>query len=223
MTRGRSDDDFRRAGARRPAPRRSLDPEAARLEAEQAREAEAEKKRSRKRLFNLLGNESLCLIIIFSLIGAWNWTAADFSGEYLTTEPKLGLVKLSLIRRAATVDGELYYNNTAAMEMHGGKGEMGKPLDFTFESEHNPNFHHTPLAVNRARFVGTIDGSTAEGMIIDRFGSHEVKLTKNLLASAFSQLQAHIPALPSLQGPTFFHASDHPRDVPQSPTMHNNN
>lgn len=211
MTRGKYDDELPRSGARRPGARRSFDPEAARLEEEERRAAEEEKKRGRKRLFNLVGNETACLVIIFGMIASCNWMASDFSGEYLVRDKKLGLVKLSIIRRAASVDADLYYDKTAALEMRGGKGEMGKQLDFTFEAAENPPYPPPPYALKRSRFVGVIDGTCAEGVIVDKNGSHEIKLTKNLLASLFSQLQAHLPVLPSFRPPTFFRTEDHLR------------
>lgn len=214
MTGNRDDFNSERrssSGARRPGGRRSYDPQAARLEEESRRQEQETKKQGRKRLFNLVGNEALCLLIIFAMIGACNWMSSDYSGEYLCRDSKLGLVKLAVVRRAASVDGELYYNNTALLEMHGGKGEKGKQVDFTFNAQENPEYPPPRGSLTRSHFIGVIDGSTAEGVIVDGHGSHEIKLTKNLLASLFSQMQAHLPVLPYFKPPTFFHPENHQR------------
>jgi hypothetical protein len=165
-----------------------------------------EKKAKTKKLRELVGNQAVCLVIIFALIAAFNWMSADYSGEYIAQDKNLGLVKLSLVRRALTVEGELYYKNTPSMTMEQGKQPKDMQVDLAFVNT-NKNFMR-PGSINRARFIGTIDGSLAEGAIVDARGSHNVKLTKNIVASLFKQLQAHIPNFDVPPPPSLFHAPE---------------
>lgn len=165
-----------------------------------------EKKAKTKKIRELVGNQAICLVIIFGLIAAYNWMSADYSGEYIAQDKKLGLVKLSLVRRALTIEGELYYKNTPSMAMQEGKPPKDQQVDLTFVNTNKAAYR--PRSINRARFIGTIDGSLAEGAIVDAAGSHNVKLTKNIVASLFKQLQAHIPNFDVPPPPSLFHAPE---------------
>ncbi len=169
--------------------------------------SEDDKETRSKKLRNLLSNQALCLVIIFGLLGAFNWMATDYSGEYISQDKNLGLVKLSLIRRATTIDGELYYKNTPTMEMQQGEQPKEGQVDLVFVNQNK--WAVRPRSIQRARFIGTIDGSMAEGAVVDARGSHPVRLTKNIVASLFKQLQAHIPTWRTPPPPTFFHVPDH--------------
>ncbi len=169
--------------------------------------SEDDKQTRSKKLRSLLSNQALCLVIIFGLLGAFNWMATDYSGEYISQDKNLGLVKLSLVRRATTIDGELYYQNTPTMEMQQGEQPKEGQVDLVFVNQNK--WAVRPRSIQRARFIGTIDGSMAEGAVVDARGSHPVRLTKNIVASLFKQLQAHIPTWRTPPPPTFFHVPDH--------------
>jgi len=195
--------------SRRPARPQSFDPRADEIGKSAAKKgakkkvvSDEDKKEVRKKLLTLLSNQTACLVIIFALIGAYNWMSADYSGEFISQDKELGLVKLSLIRRATTIDGELYYNDTPALEMQQGKQPKEGQVDLTFTNQ-NP-WAVRPGSIVRSRFIGTIDSSVAEGAIVDFHGSHEVRLTKNIVASLFRQLQAHIPTWRAPTPPPLF-------------------
>lgn len=171
-----------------------------------AAEKAAEKKEKAKRLRTLLSNQAICLVIIFALVAGFNWMASDYSGEYITQDSKLGLVKLSLVREATYVDGELSYKGTRNLEMQQGDQPKDQQVDLTFVAA-NPKLISRGL-ITRARFIGTIDGSIAEGAIVDAKGSHNVKLTKNIVASLFKQLQAHTPSVQLPRPPKLFQVPD---------------
>jgi hypothetical protein len=178
-------------------------------------EREAEKKERSKRLRTLLSNQAICLTILFALIAGYNWMAADYSGEYISQDAALGLVKLSLVREATYVDGELSYKGTTNLEMQQGEQPKEQQVDLTFIAAKpaNASLGRRGL-ITRARFLGTIDGSTANGAIVDAKGSHDVKLTKNIVASLFKQLQHHTPSVNLPRPPKLFQV---PVEAPRAP------
>ncbi len=175
-------------------------------------EKEAEKKEKGKRLRTLLSNQAICLVIIFALVAGFNWMAADYSGEYITQDNALGLVKLSLVREATYVDGELSYKGTTNLEMQQGDQPKEQQVDLTFVAA-DPKLISRGL-ITRARFIGAIDGSIAEGAIVDATGSHDVKLTKNIVASLFKQLQHHTPSVQLPRPPKLFQVPNTPPPAP---------
>ncbi len=191
--------------SRKPTRPESFDPRASEIKKKgkgKSSLSEDDKQSRNKKLRSLLSNQALCLVIIFGLMGAFNWMATDYSGEYISQDKNLGLVKLSLIRRATTIDGELYYKDTPALEMQQGDQPKDGQVDLTFVNQNK--WAVRPRSILRARFIGTIDGSVAEGAVVDARGSHSVRLTKNIVASLFKQLQAHIPTWRTPPPPTFF-------------------
>lgn len=178
-------------------------------------EKESEKKERKKRLRTLLGNQTICLAIIFALIAGYSWMAADYSGEYISQDSALGLVKLSLVREASYVDGELSYKGSTNLEMQQGDQPKEQQVDLTFIGTKPANSRmKRPGLITRARFIGTIDGTIAEGAIVDAKGKHTVKLTKNIVASLFKQLQHHTPSVPLPRPPKLFQV---PNTAPQAP------
>ena len=175
-------------------------------------EREEEKKERKKKLRTLVGNQAICLGIIFALVAGFNWMAADYSGEYIGQDSKLGLVKLSLVREATYVDGELSYKGTTNLEMQQGNQPKDQQADLTFVAA-NPKLSNRGL-ITRARFIGVIDSSAAEGAIVDGKGSHNVKLTKNIVASLFKQLQHHTPSVQLPRPPKLFQV---PVEAPRAP------
>ncbi len=175
-------------------------------------EKEAEKKEKGKRLRTLLSNQAICLVIIFALVAGFNWMAADCTGEYIAQENALGLVKLSLVREAGYIDGELSYKDTTNLEMQQGDQPKDQQVDLTFIADKSKLTSR--WLITRARFIGTIDGSIAEGAIVDARGSHNVKLTKNIVASLFKQLQHHTPSVPLPRPPKLFQIPDTPAPLP---------
>lgn len=212
------DDDFRSNNKyssnmrRRPSTAGRNTPSASKGKGKSRAEKEAEKKEKNKRLRTLLSNQAICLVIIFALVAGFNWMATDSTGEYITQDHALGLVKLSLVREAGYVDGELSYKNTTNLEMQQGDQPKDQQVDLTFVAA-DPKLISRGL-ITRARFIGTIDGSIAEGAIVDARGSHDIKLTKNIVASIFKQLQHHTPSVPLPRPPKLFQVPNTPPPAP---------
>ena len=213
------DDDFARSNnkyssnvRRRPSTAGRNTPSTSKSKGKSRAEKEAEKKEKSKRLRTLLSNQAICLVIIFALVAGFNWMATDCTGEYITQDNALGLVKLSLVREAGYVDGELSYRNTTNLEMQQGDQPKDQQIDLTFVAA-DPKLISRGL-ITRARFIGAIDGSIAEGAIVDAKGSHDVKLTKNVVASLFKQLQHHTPSVPLPRPPKLFQVPNTPPPAP---------
>lgn len=213
------DDDFARSNSkyssnarRRPSTAGRNTPSTSKSKGKSRAEKEAEKKEKAKRLRTLLSNQAICLVIIFALVAGFNWMATDCTGEYITQDNALGLVKLSLVREAGYVDGELSYKDTTNLEMQPGDQPKDQQIDLTFVAA-DPKLISRGL-ITRARFIGAIDGSIAEGAIVDAKGSHDVKLTKNVVASLFKQLQHHTPSVPLPRPPKLFQVPNTPPPAP---------
>jgi hypothetical protein len=213
------DDDFARSNnkyssnvRRRPSAAERNTPSTNKSKGKSRAEKEAEKKEKSKRLRALLSNQAICLVIIFALVAGFNWMATDGTGEYITQDNALGLVKLSLVREAGYVGGELSYKGTTNLEMQQGDQPKDQQIDLTFVAA-DPKLIRRGL-ITRARFIGAIDGSVADGAIVDARGSHDVKLTKNIVASLFKQLQHHTPSVPLPRPPKLFQVPNTPPPAP---------
>jgi hypothetical protein len=163
-------------------------------------------KKNNKRLFKMLGNQALCLAIIFGMISAFNWMATDYSGDYMGQNRQLRTVRLTITRRAASADAELTYGDMGVLDLDASKdqpsprGDKEVSLDFATPEK----FRQNGERVWRANFTGRIDGTEAVGVLTDSTGEYNVKMEKNVFTSLFNQLSAHIPRLPSVPVPTFF-------------------
>src|SRR5438874_4018667 len=63
------------------------------------------------------------LVMFIGIVGymAWDWQIHDISGEYQTYTKQVGLVDLSLVRKATSVSGELILKDGAPLTMTDGK------------------------------------------------------------------------------------------------------
>lgn len=190
----------RRASAMRGNKERS--PFASFDESENEEREKSDKKKRKVRVIKLVSNEMLCLGIIFAMIAVFNWLSSDYTGEYVTMNRQLGMVKLSLVRRAATVEGSLIYGHSPNLELVG-KADPSK-TNVRLEFATNEQWEMMGRPARKAVFLGKITSSAAIGTIVDTEGKYKVKLEKNVLASIFRQLQVHLPIIPVSRPPTFF-------------------
>lgn len=178
----------------------------------------AKAKDNKKRLLKLLGNEALCLIIIFGLISTFNWMASDYSGDYMGKNDELTAVELSITRRATTVDAELTYGSRGLLQLDKEKDQPtpkeGQPIKLDFTTP--PQWLGNGRESWQATFKGRINGDKAVGTISDSTGDYKVNLSKNVLTSLFRQLQSHIPQFPSIPLPSLFDEKDKARQSKHS-------
>ncbi|MBU6452306.1 MAG: hypothetical protein KGS72_11035 [Cyanobacteria bacterium REEB67] len=169
-----------------------------------------EQKTQKKRLLKLVGNEALCLIVIFGMIAAFNWTATDFSGDYMGRNRQLGPVRLSLTKHGENLGGELDYGHHGFLNMVEGedanKPQSGQP--FTINFVETAQWHRQGFIPWRASFTGRIDSGQAVGTVTDRTGQYKVTMEKNVLTSLFRQTQDRIPQVPAVPLPSLFNEKD---------------
>jgi hypothetical protein len=173
-------------------------------------EKKARSKYNQKRLFKMLGSQALCLGIIFGLISAFNWMAADYSGDYMGQSGELRMVRLSITRRATTVDADLSYGQQGALQLDQSKDhpspQADKPISLDFVTPEQ--WRRPGKKIWHANFKGRIKDGTATGTIIDSTGIYKVTMEKNVLTSLFTQLQSHIPNFPSVPLPSLFNEKE---------------
>ena len=155
----------------------------------------------------MLGSQAFVLVVIFGMISAFNWMATDYSGDYMGQNPALGMVRLSLTRRATTIEAELSYGRPSCfLELDQSKDQptprADKPINLYFATPEQ--WRRPDKQVGYANFKGRIEDGTASGTISDSSGQYKVKLEKNVLTSLFTQLQSHIPKIPAVPLPSLF-------------------
>jgi len=210
--------DLRRGGIRPPAkPNTSMSSPAdawGGKKKDEDEETKALKKTKRKKLYKLLASEALCLLIVFGMIGAFNWIANDYSGDYIGQTMQLRLVQLSLKRTAASVEADLTYGTSGLLELDQSVAQKapaeGKTAILHFITPAQWCRARAPM---RATFKGKIDNGKAVGTISDRTGTYKVSLSKNVLTSLFHQTSAHIPVAPAVPLPSLFHEQNQKQNI----------
>jgi hypothetical protein len=139
----------------------------------------------------LLFNMGLVLFVIVMSWWGLGWMLSDVTGEYAANDAKLGMVRMSLVRRAANIKGELSYGSGAMLEMTTPKLEPDTQIDLTFELPQR--WVDQGQDYRAVHFHGTIKDGTAVGVIRDGAEVFPVKLEKNSIASVYRQIQSHLP------------------------------
>lgn len=147
--------------------------------------------RSNERMQILLFNMGLVLFVICMSWWGLTWMLSDVTGEYTANDARLGMVRMSLVRRAANIKGELSYGSGAMLEMTTPKLEPDTQIDLTFELPQR--WVDQGQDYRAVHFHGTIKDSTAIGVIRDGAEVYPVKLEKNSIASIYRQVQSHLP------------------------------
>ncbi|MBS2005077.1 MAG: hypothetical protein JST44_26425 [Cyanobacteria bacterium SZAS LIN-5] len=146
---------------------------------------------SSERMQMLLLNMGLVLFVICMSWWGLSWMLSDVTGEYSANDARLGIVRMSLVRRAANIKGELSYGSGALLEMTTPKLEPDTQIDLTFELPQR--WVDQGQEYRAVHFHGTIKDGTASGVIRDGAQVFPVKLEKNSIASVYRQIQSHLP------------------------------
>jgi hypothetical protein len=184
-------------------------------EADNKNSAVSSKKAKRKKLYKLLGAEALCLGILFGLIGAFNWMAGDFSGDYMGRGRELGQIRLSLARldsaRAKAglkdeMEVEMEYGRHGLLSLRPGEHVAVPAGDesFTLKMVSTSKVKRIFIKPWLATFTGHIEDGKVSGTIADTTGAYKISLEKNLMTSLFRKTQDHIPTAPSVPLPSLF-------------------
>src|ERR1700743_1505170 len=70
----------------------------------------------RRRKYAMINIGLVCFVILMSGMVIY-WTLNDITGEYAGDNRSVGLVRMSLIRKAANIKGELSYGSGSILEM----------------------------------------------------------------------------------------------------------
>ncbi len=151
----------------------------------------AQSERSSERMQILLFNMGLVLFVICMSWWGLTWMLSDVTGEYSSSDARLGIVRMSLVRRATNIKGELSYGSGAMLEMVTPKLEPDTQIDLTFELPQR--WVDEGQEYRAVHFHGTIKDGTAVGVIRDGAEVFPVKLEKNSIASVYRQVQSHLP------------------------------
>jgi hypothetical protein len=151
----------------------------------------AQSERSSERVQLLLMNMGLFLFVVCMSWWGLTWMLSDVTGEYSANDPRLGIVRMSLVRRAANIKGELSYGSGAMLEMNTSKLDPDAKIDLTFELPQR--WVDEGQTYRAVQFHGTIKEGIASGVIQDGAGVFPVKLEKNSIASVYRQIQSHLP------------------------------
>ncbi|MBS1955824.1 MAG: hypothetical protein JST89_16690 [Cyanobacteria bacterium SZAS-4] len=150
-----------------------------------------ESERASERMQILLFNMGLVLFVICMSWWGLSWMLSDVTGEYSANDARLGIVRMSLVRRATNIKGELSYGSGALLEMVTPKLEPDTQIDLTFELPQR--WVDEGQEYRAVHFHGTIKDGTAVGVIRDGAEVFPVKLDKNSIASVYRQIQSHLP------------------------------
>jgi hypothetical protein len=120
-----------------------------------------------------------------------SWMLSDVTGEYSCNDRHLGIIRMSLVRRATNIKGELSYGSGANLEMNTSKLDPDEKIDLTFELPQR--WVEEGQTYRAVQFHGTIKDGIAAGVIQDGAGVYPVKMEKNSIASVYRQIQSHLP------------------------------
>jgi hypothetical protein len=152
---------------------------------------EDDRRRALPKPASILGQ--VFLIMVIGILGymAWDWQSHDISGEYQAYNRYLSVVRLSLVRKATTVSGELVYGHGSNLIMTSGSFTGEKHLQMTFAS--NPQF----VGENEPHEQASLDGIIQDGAIVGTIEAAgrtlDIRMTKNSIASFYRSIQAHLP------------------------------
>jgi hypothetical protein len=133
------------------------------------------------------------LIMVIGILGymAYDWQSHDISGEYQAVTRYLGVVRLSLVRKATTVSGEMVYGHGNNLIMTNGSFTDEKHLQMAFAS--NPQFPMPETGPESATLDAIVQDGTITGTIEAAGRTLDIRLTKNSIASFYRGIQAHLP------------------------------
>ena len=132
-----------------------------------------------------------CLFIIATGVGGSFWMLSDVTGEYTANDPHIGVVRMSVIRRATNVKSELSFGRGAILAASIPSASPGDKFSWKYVVPEEWVSKGQPY--REVYFYGTIKDGIATGIIKDGIGVYPVKLTRNTFASLYRQVQSHLP------------------------------
>lgn len=121
---------------------------------------------------------------------AYYWSTNDISGEYGGINPYLGTVRLTLLRKPATLSGDITYARLAPLALLPSSTIADNHLNLQFSQAAAGTSGAQPRS---ATFTGDIQNGQINGTIQEQGYSFNVTLTRSSLSSLQQQMQSHLP------------------------------
>lgn len=134
----------------------------------------------------------LVLAIVCGFVSV-NWMLSDITGEYTVNDPGLGIVNMSLTRKASNIYGELSYGRGAILEATIPEPNPDRKLDLTFELPQR--WLKEGRTYRKVLFHGKVHDGTISGVLQENGQVYPIKLERNTLSSICRQIQSHFPGL----------------------------
>lgn len=138
----------------------------------------------------LLGNMAMFLVVLFLFIFSCMWLFSDISGEYYI--PGRGsAVRVSLVRQATTIYGELAYGRGAVLELTSTEPPQNEVVNLVFETPEKWVKQGSPR--RQVSFAGTLKDGVLEGQFQEGNQKMKARLERSGINSVYRQIEAHLP------------------------------
>ncbi|MDZ4835318.1 MAG: hypothetical protein SGJ27_16190 [Candidatus Melainabacteria bacterium] len=138
----------------------------------------------------LIGNMGMFLTILVLGILSCMWLFSDISGEYYMRGQGTS-VRMSLIRQATSLWGELTFGPGAVLELVTTELPKDEFINLTFETPQKLQRQGVPPRV--VAFSGTIKEGVIVGEFIDGKRRLKAKLERSGINSVYRQIESHLP------------------------------
>lgn len=134
------------------------------------------------------------IFLLFGVVGlattATLWTLSDITGEYNCISPRLGMVRLSLLRKGEVLKGDLVYNNCAKLELVGSASVRQEEVNLSFEP---PREFPRKGRSRRVSLIGKFENGGILGVIVDSGTPYPVNLHRNVIYSVVKRVNSFWP------------------------------
>jgi hypothetical protein len=115
------------------------------------------------------------------------WTLSDLTGEYACVSPRLGMVRLSLIRKGEVLKGDLVYANGAKLELISSSSVKQEDVNLSF----GPSREFPRKGVyRRVNLIGKFENGAIFGVIVDSGTPYPVNLRRNVIYSVIKRVSS---------------------------------
>lgn len=138
----------------------------------------------------LIGNMMLFFFILGAIILACMWLFSDISGEYYM-RGQASSVKISIIRQATNLWGELTFGRGAVMRLITTELPKDDMVNLVFETP--PKWLAPGEKPRQVSFVGTVKDGVMKGEFHE--GKRKIKATleRSGINSVYRQVESHLP------------------------------
>ena len=138
----------------------------------------------------LLSNMAICLVIIFLAYTGISWILTDISGVYNMFEGTNRVVRLSLVRKPASLQGEMVLGASSVLTLTEGGLPKDGVVDLVFDAD--PARAKTQQ-FQKVRLIGTVHDGMIDGELQTNGRRVKVQLKRDGMESIYKQLQTFMP------------------------------